>query len=390
MKPRQRSKKSITAYWYGYPNGKRKQYTKAGFKTEKDARRYARAQEHAIQVGDYVEPSRQTLGDFIENEWLEMKRPSIRDTSFEDYQETIKYYILPQIGGIELQKFRGIHRSRFYTYLLQQGRKNGSGISTSTLKRIHGILGAALAYGKTVGVVPPNAAVDAPIPKLQVPETNVWTSDQLRSFLGGVMDQRLGPAFYVAAMTGLRHEEILGLRWKDVDFASHLIHIHQTVVRVGGETKISKPKTPSSQRPVPIVAETAAVLLVQKDRQDHEKKLVDSGYLDFDLVFARVDGRPLHPDYMSTAFVRAVRRSGLPRIRLHDLRHTHATIGLEAHVDPKTMSKRLGHSNVNFTMNRYMRSTEPLQREAAADIARFVFGVPGTKDPGFDDPPMTE
>ena len=117
-----------------------------------------------------------------------------------------------------------------------------------------------------------------------------------------------------------------------------------------------------------------AALTAHRRGQEHERTLIGDGYSDLDLIFAREDGRPIHPDLFSQTFDRTVARLAVPRIRLHDLRHTHATLGLEAGVPPKVISERLGHATVAFTQDVYVHSLPGREREAADTIASLILG----------------
>jgi len=203
-----------------------------------------------------------------------------------------------------------------------------------------------------------------------------WTPEELRSFLGAIASHRLASAYVLAASTGMRRGEILGLRWNDLDLAKATLAVRQTIISVGYELQISGPKTNRSRRTISLDPGTTQELLAHQLRQDQERSDCGSGWQEHDLVFCLPDGRPVHPHQFSQLFERTVERLGLRRIRLHDLRHTYATLALLAGVDAKTVSARLGHSTVAFTLDVYTKAVPQLDREAAEKVAKLIFGQP--------------
>jgi integrase len=168
----------------------------------------------------------------------------------------------------------------------------------------------------------------------------VWTARELRAFLAGIADDRSYPALFLAAHTGMRRGEILGLRWKDVDLDQARLAIRQAIISVAYEVKVSDVKTGTGRRTINLDSRTVDVLRAWRKAALAERMLVGPAFNDSDLVFPRPDGTPTHPDAFSQTFDRAVARLGLPIITLHDLRHTHATLLLRAGVPVKVVSER--------------------------------------------------
>jgi integrase len=167
---------------------------------------------------------------------------------------------------------------------------------------------------------------------------------------------------------------VVGLRWKDVDLPGARLSVRHAIVSVAYEVRSSDVKTGSGRRTIDLDPRTVEVLRGWR-RQQLETRLATGAPHDGDgLVFCKTDGSPIHPDYFSQSFDRLVANSGLPAIRPHDLRHTHATILLQAGQPVKVVSERLGHSNPAFTMNVYQHVIPGMQAEAAATFARVVFG----------------
>jgi integrase len=223
-----------------------------------------------------------------------------------------------------------------------------------------------------------NVAADADPPKLRAAgrvELRTWSAPELRAFLKHVAHDRLYAAWLLAANTGMRRGEVLGLRWDDVDLDRARLSVRQTLLSVDYKLEFSTPKTPRGRRSIALDSGTVAALRGHRRLQTEEKLAIGPGaYADQGLVFAGEDGAPIHPVLFSQMFDRHVRDATLPTIRLHDLRHTHATIALQAGVHPKVVSERLGHATVAFTLDTYSHAIPAMQEDAAETIARLVFG----------------
>ena len=163
------------------------------------------------------------------------------------------------------------------------------------------------------------------------------------------------------------------MRWQDVDLDAGRVSVSQTLVAVGSEVLLSEPKSAKGRRMIALDSRTLVALKEHRDRQREERESAGGAYDDRDLVFAHTDGAAIHPEAFSAAFRRHMTRAALPKIRLHDLRHTHATLALSAGVHPKVVSERLGHSSVSITLVRYSHVVPALQEAAASLVASLVF-----------------
>ena len=186
-------------------------------------------------------------------------------------------------------------------------------------------------------------------------------------------DDRLYALWHTLAMTGLRRGEALGLRWEDVDLEAGRLCVRRAHVPSGREVVVSEPKTARGRRVVALDPETVTVLKGQAARQLQEQR--DAGWTETGLVFTNEEGQALHPWVTSRCFRKAVKEAMLPAIRLHDLRHTHATLALQAGIHPKVVSERLGHATVSITLDTYSHAIPAMQEEAAALIAGLVFAA---------------
>ena len=301
----------------------------------------------------------------------------MRRSTFDAYRRNIQLHVRPRIGRIKLQKLRPIDLTKFYADLLREGRLDGQGgLSPKTVHNIHQTLRKALGDAVRQNYLVRNAAAFAKVPKVTAArraEMRYWTSSELRRFLDASRDSRHYSAWYLGANTGMRRGELLGLRWNDVDLERGRLAVRRSLVSVSYEVQESDAKTQRSERVIDLDPRTVKVLREHGARQLAEREAVDAGYRDHNLVFAKPDGTFIHPDIFSQSFQRHVSSAGVPRIRLHDLRHTHATLLLQAGVSPKIVSERLGHATVAFTMQVYAHVIPGMQADAAAAFSDLVF-----------------
>jgi integrase len=198
----------------------------------------------------------------------------------------------------------------------------------------------------------------------------IWTAPQLRRFLDHVRDDRLYPAWRLAATTGMRRAEVLSLRWVDVDLDAGRLAVRQAYISIDGGAQFSEPKTRQSRRTIDLDARTVEMLRAWADEQGDERQAWASAGEDHGLVFTREDGSPIPPDHFSRAFRRHAMAAGLRPIRLHDLRHTHASLLLASGINPKVASERLGHHSVAFTLDVYSHVVPGMQSAAAEATPR--------------------
>lgn len=206
-----------------------------------------------------------------------------------------------------------------------------------------------------------------------------WTAVELGAFLRGEDEDRLLACWWLLASTGMRRGEALGLRWSDLDLENARLSVSRTLVtteaRRAGQPGMawSTPKTAEGRRNVALDGATVAALKAHRARQAEEKLAVGPGYRDEQLVFCQLDGTPIHPKTLSWNFGAKIKRLGLRRIRLHDLRHSHATLALQAGLHPKVVQERLGHANIGITLDTYSHVTPAMQAEAAEKVAALMW-----------------
>jgi integrase len=357
-------------------DGKRRQRTKQPFPTRKAAEEFLREQLGRIDANDYTPPKKITLAEFLREKWLpSLSATRLRASTLDGYRRTVDRHIAPAIGGVQLVKLRADRIDQFYRKLETDGNLNSKDarpLSAKTVKNIHGTLHVALAAAVRWRYLSRNPAADATPPKLKSVKARsrsrtVWSPEQLGTFLASVRGDRLRAAWELVSTTGLRRGELLGLRWRAIDFNSGTLQIAQTAVVVNYRLVISEAKTEAGERCITVDKETLEILREHKKLQLEERFAFGTAdRIDGDgLVFTLPDGRPIHPQRFSAWFEQLSRRAGLPRIRLHDVRHSYASVLLEAGVPMKVVSERLGHANTVITADLYSHVLERLDRTAA-------------------------
>jgi integrase len=353
------------------PDGKRRQRSKGGFPTQKAAQRFLTDQLSRIGGGTYVEPARTTVGDWCE-QWLDVQSSRLRPSTWESYRDVLRGRVVPELGHIPLQSLTAAQIDRLYAHLLSRGRSDGrGGLSARSVRYTHTILRRALsdAMRKSLLVRNPTDAADPPsASEAKAPTMRTWDASEVTRFLEHVAGDRLAAAWRLAASTGMRRGEVLGLHWRDLDLDAGRATVVQTLVAGAGSPRLSKPKS-GRGRSIALDAGTVRALRAHRKAQAGEQLALGPAYDDHGLVFAREDGVPLRPRTFSRSFARHARGVGLPVIRLHDLRHTWATLALSQGVHPKVVQERLGHASVAITLDIYSHAVPAMQEDAAERVA---------------------
>jgi integrase len=350
------------------PDGRRVRKWHSGYRTKKDAQRAQDELLAALGRGVYVAPSKRATGAFLREDWLPGLRSQVRPSTWAEHRSKVEVHLVPAIGQVPLQQLTPGHLNALYADLLERG------LSARTVLHVHATIRRALADATRWGLVPRDVALLASPPRPRRSELQVWTAADLRSFLAHVEGDRLYALWLLAASTGMRRGELLGVQWPDVDLARARVAVRRSLVTVGHQVVVSEPKTAKGRRSVALDPASVAALKAWRKRQMAERLAWGPAWTDAGLVFTREDGRPLHPREVTRAFTRHVLAAGVPIIRLHDLRHTHATLALTAGVHPKVVQERLGHANIAITLDTYSHAVPALEEQAAHTVAALVFG----------------
>lgn len=361
-----------TAYWWTQDaEGKRRQRTKGGFRTKREAQSHLTEVLSAVQAGTYTEPRRMILSTFLRQEWL----PTLtqRATTQASYRTVSESWIIPHLGGIQMAQLTPAHVQSLLDALRATGGRKGTGVGPRSVQYALVVLKMALAHAVGQGFIARNPAAAVKRPQARSAEMQAWTADEAAAFLDHVADNRLYAAWLLFLQRGLRRGEIAGLRWSDVDLDAGRLSIAHTRVVVNARAESSAPKTSAGRRTVPVGPRLVSALRAHRRRQLEERMAWGEAWSDTGYVFTREDGTPLHPEHLSTAFEGQVRRAGLRVIRLHDTRHTCATLALQAGVPTEVVSRWLGHASVSITQDIYQHVIPSMIEEAAERLDEIVF-----------------
>jgi len=354
----------------------RRRETKAGFATQKECQAAMNRLLVAVEQHNYTAPTKASVKDYLKKEWLPAVKATIRPSTYNSYVQHVECHIVPHIGTVKLQKLSGSQVNALYARLAETGKKDAkTGLSAMTIHHVHACLHKACKDAVRWGHISRNPldAADPPRKKGDgTKEMRTWDRKQLREFLEAVASDRLSALWYTIAFTGMRRGEALGLRWNDVDLENARLSVRRALIPINREVVVSEPKTVKGRRVVALDPSTIEVLKAQAARQLDEQDEWDELWVESGLVFTAENGGPLDPESISRYWRQAVKKSMLPPIRLHDLRHTHATLALQAGIHPKVVSERLGHATVSITLDTYSHAMPAMQEEAAALIAGLV------------------
>jgi len=357
----------------------RRRQTKAGFATRKEAQTAVNKILVALEEKTFVAPAKLSLREYLRDEWLPAIEATVRPSSFRAYKQHVECHICPHLGNVPLQKISGAQINALYAKLALTGKQNGkSGLSPLSIRHVHATLHRALKDAvrwERLTRSPVEAADPPSIRGDGTKELKTWSAAQLRAFLDSTRSERLSPLWHLLAMTGMRRGEALGLRWEDVDLDNGRLAVRRALIPIGAAVVVSEPKTARGRRSVALDPETVEALKRQAAQQLADQAEKADAWTDTGLVFTGEAGEAWHPDVVSRKFRQAVKRSLLPVIRLHDLRHTHATLALRAGIHPKVVSERLGHATIAITLDTYSHAIPAMQEEAAALIAELVFAA---------------
>lgn len=330
---------------------------------------------HAPGMGE--ESGRVTVDGYL-TEWLQLQRSQLQASSWVSYRTYVVHYLVPAFADVPLADLTSAQLSTFYASLQQGVGFRGRPLALRTIQYIHGVIHKALADAVRLEILPRNVAANATLPRIDirgdgVKEISCWSVEELRRFLDHTKGSDHHPLWMVAAATGLRRGELLGLRWDDVNLPGRSLTVRRALSVVKGHAQLKQPKT-SRCRTLRLDAVTTTVLENRRAEQQRDQAAAEQWHNDWNLVFTDHDGRYLDPMRVTTAFRAAVRDAPVPRRRLHDLRHTHATLLLQAGVPVKVVSERLGHAQISLTLDIYAHVLPAMDADAADRFAAPVFG----------------
>jgi integrase len=316
----------------------------------------------------YLKPSKIKVEDFL-HQWLECTvKLEVADSTYELYRIMCDTHIIPAIGSIPLSQLRPEAINKLYI------DKKAAGKRSRTVQLIHVTLHKALKNGVKAGLIATNPMDTINPPKIERRAMQTMTEADIKKFLDEVRrydktsNTHYYPLFYTSLFTAARRGELIGLRWSDVELnpKNPSISINRQETELHNLIIFKETKTAASRRLIDLTATNCAVLKAHRAKQNEEREFIGlppGG--DSDLVFSHVDGTPLLPNTVTHVWIKLRRRCHLEGVRLHDARHTHATLLLKSGISPKVIQERLGHASFSTTMNLYAHTTKGMGKAAA-------------------------
>ncbi|MFW6016503.1 MAG: tyrosine-type recombinase/integrase [bacterium] len=322
--------------------------------------------------GEYFEPSNLKLEYWLDR-WIEGRKKTIAYNTYVAYQNIIKNHINPDLGQIKLKDLKAREIQELLNCKLEEGRadsENG-GLSPRTVKYIYTTLHASLKQAVKERLINRNVCKAVEVPKKQEEdkELETWTREETDIFLKEAGSSNFYILFYLALNTGMRQGELLGLKWSDIDFKKKLIKV---IRQYGRNKEFKKLKTKAGKRVIPLTDDTIKKLEKHKIKQTEKKLALGEAFEDNDLICCNPIGQPVTNWQLYNEYKNIVEEAEIPYIRFHDLRHTFATLFIQAGGPIKVLQQILGHSSITVTIDTYVSVTDEMLN-AAADIMEIMY-----------------
>ena len=363
------------------PDGTRRRRVVRG-RTAEEARARLDELRRDLRLGTLASGPALTVGDYL-IDWIVRDRARVRPSTWRVREVHVRCYLIPALGRLPLARLSAADVEHVLSTFLvsgrpdrpatqRRGRQNAAGVSPQTVRHIRTTLRRALGDAVRDGLAGRNAAADARPPYLPHRPITYLTARDVRRLLDATVDDGYGPVYALAATTGLRLGELLGLAWADVSDGRVTVRRSLAKARDGG-WELAQPKSARSRRTIPLPAAARIALETQLTRQRFARNAAGDAWQDRDgLVFTDAAGRPLRPGSVSREFAKARARADVPRIRFHDLRHSAATTLLAAGVPLAVISEWLGHSGIAITASAYAAIVPELLTDAAEAMDRAL------------------
>lgn len=349
-------------------SGKRRRKWHSFAGTKREAQKECARLITALDRGDYVEPGKETLAKFLDR-WLDHVKSQVSPRSFERYEELARKNIVPVLGGIVLTKLRPEHVSTGYAKALASGRRDGKGgLAPRTVHHMHRVLRQALDQAASWHILARNPADEVKPPRVERMKMAALDTAETARLLAHFRPTRMFVPVMLGVLCGLRRGEVTALRWGAVDLARGQVAIVESTEQTRAGTRLKETKSGRSRK---VALPSLATEELRRHRARQAEELLRLGVrLSADThVFAQADGSPVQPNSLTHEFVRILALSTtLPRVRFHDLRHSHATHLLASGVHPKIAQERLGHSSIAITLDLYSHVMPGMQEDAAAKV----------------------
>jgi len=362
--------------------GRRRQQWVTVRGTKKDAERRLSELLNQLDSGTFVKPRKITVGEYLQQWLADYAELHCSPKTIESYRQVINSHLNPELGNIRLVELEARHLQTMFA------KKRDSGLSARTVRYLYSLMSQVLRYAVKQGILNRNVAENTEPPKIEHRELNTIRPEQIGMLLEAARETPHYALFYLLLHTGLRRGEALALKWKNIDMglASLGVQAYLSVTvslgKVAGKICVREPKTSSGKRRVALPPSLTLVLQQYKLKQQELFAVLGKTLSDEDYVFCHRDGTPLDPSTVSHSFACVLRRAGLPPMPLHGLRHSHATLLLQAGTHPRVVMERLGHSSIRVTLDTYSHVVGGLQESAAQRFDDFV----GAKNQSVSNP----
>lgn len=349
--------------------GKRTRHKKVIYGTQEEAKRYEKEKsEQKDRAGGILEPNKITVKDFMEKWISEVKAQQVKENTLESYRWINKLYINERLGSIQVSKLNAMQVQDLYTWMTEKK------LSSRTIRYAHNVLSQALKQAVRWNIMLYNPAELAVLPKLQTKETQWMSKEEAKQFIKAIEGTNHELLFKLLLFTGMRPGEAFSLTWDCLDLDRGTITIKKTLTRPNNAAWIlTDPKTSKSKRTIPLSKELLKAFRMHQRNQEAIKGEAEAYYSGYHFIFATGNGQPLdHSNVVSRDYKPALERANIRPLPIYSLRHTAATLLLEAGEDVKTISERLGHKDITLTLNTYAHVTEGMQQRATDRMAKIL------------------
>lgn len=361
-------------------------------KTQREVKEKLRVLQRLKEENALVDPSRMTVGEFMDL-WMRDTTLDLKDSTQQKRADIIRLYVTPHLGMKHLQKITPLDIQQWQTTLLStrrqpSTRKRKAGdpppqpgplLSPTTVAGAMTLLGTAMKHAMQLGLIYRNPVDAVKRVKVVRRDFQVWEPSEVHKLIGAVLDDRLYGLVYLALTTGLRRGELCGLRWTDIQRG--VIHIQQNCVLVGNTATLTTPKTKASRRRIPLPPDTLDALRLHRERQAQERDAAGDAWEEHGLVFPTSVGTVYHPRNLLRDWYVLLDTAGVRRIRIHDIRHTYASLAIYQGLDPKVLADRMGHSRASISLDIYGHVFEEQRERAALSLSTLTAKADRNSDP---------
>jgi integrase len=346
--------------------GKRKRKWRSFIGTKRQAQVECAKLIAEIKNGTALDPAKVTLREYLER-WLAHMATQVSPRSAENYREVVEHWIVPALGNVKLTKLQPEQIAHAYSDAVTKGGKDGQALSPRSVVMMHRTLSQSLKHAVIWRLRGDNPASSCKPPRVERKEMKVLDLDSTASLIEFARGGRLYIPILFFALCGLRRAEVAALRWNRLDLDAHRLSISTSIEQTAQGMREKPPKTGKARS---IALPALIVEELRRHRISQAEQLLALGVRQTDdtHICLREDGGPWPPRVLTYAFARLIRASGLTRVRLHDLRHGHATHLLVANTHPKVVQERLGHANIQLTLDTYSHVLPSMQEDAATTI----------------------